>query len=744
MKNIKALITVIVVLFVQLTQSQEQDLIRAKRYFDRTYYSEALPFYENVANTNRSPEVVKNLADCYYYTNDLKKAERWYRLLITNYSKDLNTDYYFKYAQTLKASEKYKESDKVMRDFLAKSDNKEALSKYEKDLKILENVTAIGQRFDIKNLAVNTKNSEFGGLKNGTDFVFSGVRNKLSLFDKTYKWNNEAYLDLKITPLNNLKSNDSIVSSAFDNINTVLHESNAIFTKDGKTMYFTRNNYNEGKRGKDKNKVSNLQIFKSEYKDNKWGKAISLSFNSPNFSNEHPALSHDEKILYFASDRPGSLGSFDIYSVEVNDGLFGGTPKNLGDKINTKYKEQFPFASADNKLYFSSNGLLGYGSLDIFVSDILGDDFSAPVNVGLPINSSADDFSFNMVDKEGYFSSNRAGGKGGDDIYSLKETKPLLVEDCKQLITGVLSDVDTSLPLGGALVVLQNSQKQDIDNATTGIDGKFSFTVACESSFTVLASKELYTKNEKFVKTNTTRYKNNDASMTLKSEEAIKREAELAAEKEKKEKEIAEENAKKQAEIDRKNELERQKQERIAAKEALKNKAKQDKADRLAAKLERNKKAVPEKEDKLVTDPSKKGKIDDLLAKEKDIIKDKDNRLLIKTDPIYFDYTLWYIRRESKPILNRVIELMKKYPEMVVEIGSHTDNRGTDKNNMTLSGKRAASTRDYFIQQGVPENRIFSEGYGESRPIIKCNSEKECTEEDHELNRRSEFVIKNL
>lgn len=158
------------------------------------------------------------------------------------------------------------------------------------------------------------------------------------------------------------------------------------------------------------------------------------------------------------------------------------------------------------------------------------------------------------------------------------------------------------------------------------------------------------------------------------------------------------------------------------------------------AKIEKEtaaKKAIADAEIK------KQEKIATIVAAEKDIVKDKD-RLLIKTDPIYFDYDLWYIRKESKPILNRVIELMKKYPEMVVEIGSHTDNRGNAKYNLDLSSKRAASTREYFISQGIPAKRIFSKGYGETVQIIKCEPSESCSEEQHELNRRSEFVIKNL
>ncbi len=754
MKNIKTILTVLIVFSIQLINAQEQDLIRAKRYFDRTYYSEALPFYENAAKNDRSFEVVKNLADCYYYTNDLKNAERWYGLLVNNFGQKTDADYYFKYAQSLKVSGKYDAADKAMRNYLSKTNDPNAVKNYESDLKTLENVTAIGKRFDIKSLPINTKNSEFGAVRNGENLIFSGIKSKPSVFDKTYKWNNESYLDLKSSPVNKLKLADSIASPAFVNINTVMHESDAVFTKDGKTMYFTRNNFKNGKRGKDDKKISHLQIFKSELKDKIWQNATSLPFNSDKFSNEHPALSPDEKTLYFASDMPGSIGSFDIYSVSIDNGNYG-TPKNLGNKINTVRKEQFPFVSNDNKLYFSSNGLLGYGSLDVFVSDIKNGDFMTPINVGLPVNSGSDDFAFNIdANGEGYFSSNRAGGKGGDDIYSLKETKPLIVEDCKQYINVKITDAETKLPIEGATVVLQNDEKKNIDTIVTSADGAFVFIVPCHVNYNISASKPAYTSNQKYISSTKERNKIYDASMTLQSEEAIKKQADLVAENEKKaliEKE-------KQDKIDKKNKEIQDKKDKIAADKARKEQAVKDKKDKIAAdkelkeqekqdriaaqKEKKQRKPQPVAEDKITNNPDKKSVVDKIVKEEKNVIKDTDNKLVIKTEPIYFDYRKWDIREDAKPVLDKVINLMKKYTNMEVEIGSHTDNRASEAFNLDLSDKRAAATRDYFITNGIPESRIFAKGYGESEPAINCR--RRCTESNHDLNRRSEFVIKNL
>ncbi len=713
MKNMKKLLVIIFVFSIQFINAQDQELIRAKRFFDKTYYTEAIILYEKLAETKPSQEVIKNLADSYFYTNDLIKAQRYYRLLVTNYNNDLNRDYYFRYAQTLKATNSYENANVVLKEYYAKSTNNQDTIYFQKELKELENVSAIGNRFDIKNLAINTPNSEFGAVKFKDNLVFAGVKLKPGLFDKKYKWDNETYLNLVKVPIQNINAADAQLTYFADELKTGVHEANAVFTKDGKTIYFTRNNSKNGSKRKNDQKISNLQIFKAELVEGKWKNITTLPFNSPNYSVEHPALSADEKVLYFASDMPGSLGSFDIYSVNINKGAFD-TPKNLGPIINTDKREQFPFASADNKLYFSSDGHLGFGSLDVFVSDINGNEYSKPTNIGLPLNSNLDDFSFNIDSntKEGYFASNREGGKGSDDMYQFTEIKDLIVEDCKQFITGIITDIDTKLPLENATVLLQDPENKTLNTITTSADGKFSFTVPCEASYKVSAFKEKYTNESKSLVLDKTRNKINDASLALKSLEAIKlEEKETAQKKRQQEIIIEEENKKKEA----------------LAVIALKEAGKKAKADEIAA-----------------TEIKKKEKVDQILKQEKDVIKDNKDRLIIKTDPIYFDYNMWYIRKESKVVLSRVVTLMNKYPGMVIEIGSHTDSRGNAKFNEDLSQKRANSTREFIIQSGINANRVTAKGYGESVPIIKCKTDDACNEEEHELNRRSEFVIKNL
>lgn len=673
MKNMKRLLLLLTILFsVQFSFGQTPEVKLANEYFARAFYSEVIPMYEKIAQKDNSLEVTKNLADAYYYTNDLENAGKWYKIMIKKNPKYITDEYYFRYIHTLKAAGKYSEADSLARNRIIVA--KGSVKVFDKDVKTLENIAGIGDRYEIKNLAINTKNSDFGAVKYGDRLVYSSpTKDK-----KTYRWNSENYLDFYTIPAFNAASGDTISEDFSKSINTRMHESNAVFTKNGKTMYFTRNNPK-----KDNNMISHLQIYRAEFKKGQWTDITPLPFNSPNYSTEHPALSVDEEILYFSSDMPGTLGSFDIWSVEINGGKFG-IPKNLGPVINTIHKEQFPFISDDGKLYFSSDGHHGFGSMDVFVSELSNRKFEKPNNVGFPINSGYDDFSFNInfETKEGYFASNRPGGKGNDDIYQLTETKPLVIEDCKQTIEGLITDIDTKAILAKATVILQDADKKEIEKVQTDVAGKFIFTVPCESDYTIIASYPDYLDGTKTLKLFKDRNKINDGSIALKSvanhEKETNTEEELAKKRE--------------------------------------------------AKIEKAKKQV---------------RIDQLMQKEKDVVQDND-RLMIKTDPIYFDYDLWYIRKESKPILNRVIEIMKKYPKMTVEIGSHTDVRASDAYNNVLSEKRAASTRRYFISKGIESERVTAKGYGETRPIVRCVPEDACDEEQHELNRRSEFVIQNF
>ncbi|HDZ06447.1 hypothetical protein LCGC14_0052220 [marine sediment metagenome] len=710
-----------IILFLGIFQSawSQQELKRANDLFEKAYYADAIALYEAALPSNKSSLVVKNLADSYYHTFNLNAAARWYRYLISNYGDAVEEQYYFKLNQSLKAIGEYEEAELVLVDYYTKVGNTDKLQKLKTDAVYLDNVKAIGERFAIKNSNLNTTSSEFGAMHVGNAIWYTATHKKSN--SKTYRWNNQQYLDIYTHPIDQEQLGDSISVSLSNNINTKLHEGSFTISSDGNTMYFTRNNYNNGKRKTDDKKVSNLKIYSASLLDGEWKNITELPFNSDEFSNEHPALNTDGTKLYFSSDRPGGFGSFDIYEVSLQTDNTFSTPINLGSVINTAKKEQFPFIASDNTLYFSSNGHPGYGLLDVFISKNYEGSFQKPDNLGLPVNSGYDDFSYvlNSDNTTGYFASNRPSGKGSDDIYSFTITKELQIEDCQQYIAGIISDRTTTLPLSGATLTLVDMDNIIVSTSVTKANGAFEFDITCEASYSVNAEKSGYEGNSKTIRSTKERNAKLDASMSLYSiSEKQKVEALVLQQKQEAEKLRTEAFAIKKLEDEKKATLLAKKQsaaqaERIAE-EKIAEKAKTEKA--LAKKIE------------------------DTINTESAIVKETD-RTVIQTEEIHFDYSLWYLRRESRDRLQTVINIMKKNPGIIIEIGTHTDIRGNGGYNKSLSQKRADSAKEFLVKNGIASERIVSKGYGESKPIVVCPTKDACSEEDHEWNRRCEFVV---
>ncbi|MDB2606480.1 OmpA family protein [Zobellia sp.] len=691
----------------------QQELKRADTYFERAYYSDAIPLYEQLLPRNKSSKLIKNLADSYYHTFDMKAAARWYGYLVSNYGKNVDESYYFKLNQSLKAIGEYKKAKEVLTTLYTEKNQQEKVLQVEKDFNYIENVRAIGDRFAIENLQLNTTTSEFGAAQIDSNLVYSASRKKSATLPKLYKWNNENYLDIYAHPINKLTQGDSLSNPLSGSINSKMHEGTFAITKDRTTMYFTRNSKNKTVT----DNISNLKIYKAEFVNGEWKNVIALPFNSDDFSTEHPTLSPDETKLYFSSDREGGYGSFDLYVVTVQKDGFYGPPINLGKQINTDKKEQFPFLDEKGNLYFSSNGHPGFGLLDVFLSTTENGTFNRPDNLGLPVNSGYDDFSLSLDanSKTGYFSSNRPSGKGSDDIYSFQETKPLIIEDCKQFIAGILTDKTTKLPLANANIELLYADGTIIEKSTTTADASFKFQIECSQEYRIKATKEGYENNSKTIISDTERNSIQDGSLTLYSikEREIFKAEELLAQK-KAAKKLAVQQAERQKEKEKAQKLERVKKE------------KED--------------AIQQKADKEIKERERLKKIETIIAKDDALVRENE-RIIIKTEEIHFDYSLWYVRREARERLAKVVSIMNNNPGMVIEIGTHTDIRGNAEFNRDLSQKRANSAKEFMVKNGISADRIIAKGYGESQPIVKCETVDSCTEEDHEWNRRCELVV---
>ncbi|MBE0423587.1 MAG: OmpA family protein [Lutibacter sp.] len=631
----KKILLILLMLPLSVQLSVAQNLKRANHLFEKRAYLNAAELYLN--EEPKTQEVLEKLADCYYFNTKMKEAELYYKILLQIHEANVNPTYFFRYSQALKGVKNFSEADKWHQKYLEKKQM--APAEKQETLPFFSALNSETRKpYIVNKVSVNTKYSDFGTAFFGEQVVFSSTRNK----GKLYIWNNQPYLDLFKGDIADNQDLKNVVP--FDgNINSKVHESNAVFTKNGKTMYFTRNNFDSGKKKRNEKKVSTLKIYKAEFVNNKWTNITELPFNSDNYSVEHPALSPDEKQLYFASDMPGTMGSFDLFVVDINtDGSYG-SPKNLGPKINTEHREQFPFVSSANILYFSSDGHFGMGGLDIFKSEISDEKFFAPINLSNVINSNLDDFAFviNETNEKGYFSSNREGGMGDDDIYRFTKEKTYIIH-------GLVQDKNSLEILPGSLVSLLDENNNLLNEMIVGDDAKYSFDIENNKSYKIKATHKLYVPSV--------------VEFSSDAKGDINKNIQLLIE------------------------------------------------------------SYDDAEQNIVTEAGK---------------------TQIKINPIYFDFDKWNIRPDAALELNNVLDLMKKHPDMQLKIGAHTDARGSESYNLKLSDRRAKSVLDYLIEQGIMENRLKSEGFGESQPLNNCIEPNMCSEDEYSINRRCEFVLTN-
>ncbi|TFG71634.1 MAG: cell envelope biogenesis protein OmpA, partial [Flavobacteriales bacterium] len=448
------------------TSNKSKLIQKADGYFNKMWYAEAADLYEEALrkdDKNYSLEVIQKVADAHYFNTNMEKAYEWYNKLYEHYGDALSADNTFKYAHSLKGTGKYSRAKKLMRLYNKKLlDGGTGASKNPRNAErqpnevVLDNILSAPPQFEIKNSAINSNYSEFSPMYyNDDQIVYASAKDSSFLNTRRYKWNDQPYLDLYVAKINGESQDLKDAIKFSKKINTKYHEASVTFSPDNATMYFTRNNYGK-KLKRDKNGVNHLKIYKSSKVDGEWTEAIEVSFNSDNYSTGHPALSPDGKKLYFVSDMPGSLGETDIFVVDVmEDGTFS-EPKNLGPEINTERKEMFPYINKE-KIYFSSNGHIGLGGLDIYEANIDEDGgFGEATNLGQPVNSKLDDFSYivNEETQKGFFASNRAGGKGDDDIYSFKRLVVEEIPENQNAIAGVVTELVTGDVMPKALVEL--------------------------------------------------------------------------------------------------------------------------------------------------------------------------------------------------------------------------------------------------------------------------------------------------
>ena len=599
---------------------QTEETEDADKLFARMEYIEAAEEYQKLPG---SPYVYKQIADSYYNIFNSKEAVKWYARA-TETQQDAET--YYRYAQMLKAEGRYEDANKQMRKFASMAPNDQRAKLFNQDPDYLPKLRNQARLFDEKVLDINDdKYGSFGPvLIDDNSFYFASSRNTAR---KTYGKDEQPYLDIYTATYNaNGTFSEPVPVSE---LNTKWHDGPVAVTPDGKTMYFASESFNESRQfEKDKEfnlKMGQVYLYKSTKNGDKWGEAQPLPFNDKKWSTGNPAISKDGKWLYFASDREGTMGGTDIWKVEVKGGNSYGEPQNLGAKVNTEGRESFPYITDDNKLYFSSDARSGFGGLDIYVIDLAKN--GEAMNVGAPINSAKDDFSFsfNNTKNIGFFSTNRSGV---DKLYSATPV-------CGVEAIVMVKDSKTGKAIASARVSILDDKNNVIETRTAGPDGRVTYNVDCNRPYTIQASM--------------TGYENGSFPIAATNGGVVNVAANLVP-------------------------------------------------------IE-----VP------VTVP------------------------VIVLENIYFEFDKSNITKEAAFELDRIVETMKANPSIVVMVRSHTDSRGSDQYNMSLSNRRAKSTVQYIISKGIAQDRISGQGYGEGDLVEKCG--EDCTEEQHAKNRRSEFII---
>jgi outer membrane protein OmpA-like peptidoglycan-associated protein/tetratricopeptide (TPR) repeat protein len=608
--NILFYITIISVFSLNI-YSQKAKVAAADKKYDNYAFVDAIKTYERVAEKGyKSADMFQKLGNAYYFNGKLEKASQWYGELFVM-TTEVEPAYYYRYAQSLRSIGENDKADQIMEKFDKMSGNDSRGELFAKNENYMDDIKANSGRYKVENAGINSPYSDYGTTIYDNKIVFASARDTGSLGHRKHTWTGQFFTKLYLADVGEEMSLGS--PAKFEkSINTKFNESTPVFTKDGKTIYFTRNNYLDGKKGKDGNDNTLVKIYKASLENEKWVNITELPFDSDNYSTAHPILS----------------------------------PDNLGRPINTEGRETFPFVNDDNEIYFASDGHPGLGGLDIFVSKINADGtFGKVQNVGMDANSPKDDFGYwiDTKSRRGFFSSNRDGGQGYDDIYKFLETKRLL---CEQELFGKVTDTVTSEILVGAKISLFDKRFNPMGTVKTDDKGVYTFTVECGKTYNVRAEKEDYITKEESVN-------------------------------------IADENGKTKFDI------------------ALKK-------------------------------AQCKVTVGDDLGK------------CFGIKNIYFDFDKSNIRIEAAIDLEKILDVMNQYPKMKLDIRSHTDSRGSFKYNESLSDRRAQSTIAWLIENGVDKVRLTAKGYGENQLINKCADNVDCTEEEHQLNRRSEFIIMEL
>ncbi len=711
-----------------------------KELNDRAYIRAIPHFKQALKKDSNNVEALTKIGECYRLINDNKNAEKTYSKLATLSSEPINKYYYGK---ALMANGKYEQSKPILEKYQSAVSSDVRGAKSTEGLKDINKFFKDSSNFKINFLDFNSTEADLCPVLFKNELVFTSSRPKARIFRNVHSWTDRAFYFLYRSSKNDATGSYAKPKSFAKSLATKYYDGPVSFSNDSKEIFLTRNNVTDGKAIKGTNDEIKLKIMQGSVdEEGNYTESTlkNLPFNNDNYNVCHPSISTDGQKLYFSSDMPGGQGGMDLYVAE-KIGTTWGTPKNLGTKINTKGNEVFPFVDNTGILFFSSNGLDGLGELDIYAIPAKSTN-STPLNIGAPMNSRFDDFgmSYDGVSKKGYFTSNRKNGELDDDIYSLIGYKPFKFG--KQ-IKGVAKDKEGNI-LAGTVVNLFDSKGKVIETVTTQADGNYAFDVNDDDNYKLTGDKDKFFPGKNNADTK-------DRDVTI-ADLVLEKDPGLALRL------LVSDGKTKEPMNNVKAKITNTKTGEVfiedltpASGDLMKALANNKVGDELTYKIELLKEGYFPKTVNFNHVVKKPGivNVHELLEGGLSMDKEvKDLRDLVVINDIRFDLNKFNIRPDAAIELDKVIEVMNKYPGMVIELGSHTDCRASIKYNETLSDKRAKASAAYIKTKIANPTRINGKGYGESRLLNGCACEgtvkSTCSEDEHQKNRRTEFLILSM
>ncbi len=615
-----------------------------KSYIEDQNYALAIKDIEKELESN------PDAADLNYFAGESYRKLGKPKVAIPYYEKAINGNYdseelYINYALALKSSENYEKAKTVLTDYIGASTieiHKERAERELKNLAQLDSIALNVRNVDLKGLSINSENAEYSPYFFNNELYFATARES-SLFERY----DQPFSDIYKVKISKLDAQENSLNKLPATINSAeVNEGSIAFSPDGNTMIFAKGNPND-KKGR-----RSVDLFITTKKNGKWSTPVSMPINNANAWDSSPSFNQSGQTVYFASDRPGGYGGSDIYRATLNARGRWADVTNMGEAINTAGDEMFPYVAPDNKLYFASDGHAGFGMLDLFAAENKGGVVTIK-NLGPSFNSPSDDFGLVYSDYpfEGFFTSNREGGVGGDDLYSFVDNS----SDLKTITYALKGTTyqrnpdSTQAILGDVRVKLLDENGEIVDDVLSSRAGSYSFPVEAEKEYTLIGERDGYFRARKIFTT---------IGEGIPQDELVERFNEKIFEED------------------------------------------------------------------VTLDP---------------IVLDA----AIVLDNIYYDLNSAEIRSDAAVELDKLVQLLVDNPEIKIELSSHTDARADDDFNQQLSQRRAQSAVDYIASKGIDASRLVAKGYGESQLINGCTNDRidQCTEEEHQQNRRTEFKV---